>query len=451
MAEVFNMNHALPPNPPWGRLQTLRRMAADDTTFFRSLHENYGDIVSFRLPNTRYCAVSSVDAAHEALVEKVELLGVHHPRTAFDFVKSKCLARTQIGDEHRRLTKLVEGGLTPDRMNAFRRIAVSETACLTHELQEGKTIDGRELFERFTWNALAACLIGGGQGLAEAAIPALTALKLNWIAAALGLYPLIRKLPLPHDLKARRRIRALDEATYECIRAARTSDGNGESLIAHFVKATEDGSADWSFANDEEIRDEAYGILFGAFDHPTRALTRSPFHLARNPKVRSRLEAEVKQVVGDRPINGKDLDRLPYARAVCMELLRVHPAGALLAPRKAMKDLTLGGYLVPKGTLVVVTVDVINHRSDYWEDPGEFRPERWQESSGCPHQDAFLTFSMEPRRCRGEDLATAVIVAGLACIAQSWRLDPVPGASPTPGLKPGGFGGPVPFVVSRTT
>ena len=446
------MKHALPPSPPWGRLQTLRRMAADDTTFFRTLHEDYGEVVSFRLPSTRYCAVSSVEGAREALVDKVEFLEVHHPRTAYDFVKSKCLARTQIGDEHRRLTELVRGGLTPDHVDGFRRLAAAETACLADELQEvqeGKTVDGRRLFERFTWNALAACLLGGGQGLADAAIPALKALKLNWISAALGFYPVIRKLPLPHDLKARKKIRPLDEATYESIRKARNSGGDGASLVAHFVRATENGTADWSFANDEEIRDEAYGILFGAFDHPTRALTRSPFHLAANPEVRSRLEAEVTQVAGDRPLQGEDIDRLPYTRAVCMELLRFHPAGALLAPRKAMKDLVLGGYHVPKGTLVVVTVDVINNRTDYWEDPAEFRPERWLESNGCPHGDAFLTFSMEPRHCRGVDMAAAVIVAGLARVAQNWRLDPVPGEAPTAGLMPGGFGGPVPFVVSR--
>ena len=363
-------------------------------------------------------------------------------------MKSDCLARTQVPEEHRRLRELILTAFTPERIAALQQTCAAEAALLRNELLEGQTVDARKKFENYTWNAMATALIGGGRGMARTMLPALTALKLNWILLAVGLEGLGR-LPLPHDLRARRRIRPLDKVVYTCIREVRASGGDGTSLISHLVRATEEGSADWSFANDREIRDEVYGILLGALDHPIRALTQSTFLLARNPNVRDRLEAEVRQVVGNRRLRGEDLDHLTYTHAICKELLRLHPAGTLLTPRKALEDCTLGGYLIPRGTLVIVGVNVVNRRPDIWDDGDAFRPERWENADACPH-DAFLTFSVEPGRCRGIDLATAIIVSGLAATAQTWRLEPVADTPPAAGLRAGGFGGPVPCLVSRS-
>lgn len=443
------MNRSMPPSPPWGRLRTLRRMAAGDAAFFRSLHESHGDVVCFELPHQKHCAVFSVDAIHEVLVDKIGSFEVHHPRTAFEVVQSDCLARTLVADEHRRLRELILTAFTPERTAAFQQVCAAEANRLSDEFQQGQTVDARKKFESFTWNAMATCLIGGGRGMAEAMLPALTALKLNWIMSAVGLGTLLGRLPLPHDLWARRKVRPLDQVAYKCIReASRASDAHRSSLISHLVRATEEESADWSFANDREIRDEIYGILLGALDHPIRVLTQSTLRLARNPKVRDRLEAEVEQVLGNRQLRGEDLNHLTYTHAVCKELLRLHPAGTLLTPRRALEDCTLGGYLIPRGTLVIVGVDVVNQRPDYWGDGDTFRPDRWENADGCPH-DAFLTFSMEPRRCRGVDLATAIIVSGLAAVAQTWRLEPVSDTPPSAGLKPGGFRGSVPCLVTR--
>lgn len=375
----------------------MRQMAADYIGFFRWLHQEYGDIVYFEVPNARHCVVFSADLVHEALVEKAEILQVHSPKMAFEVIQSPCLPRTPLGDEHRRLRRFILTAFTPERMHGFRQVSATEAVRLGDRLRPGEAVDIRREIERFTWKALTTCILGGGRELDPAVgLPTLRALKLSFIVLAMPAYSLLRKLPLPHDIKARKAIKALDALTYEAIRAARSANADGASLISHLVQAAELGAGDWSFGSDREIRDEAYAMLFGALDGPIHPLTHLPFQLRRNPAARERLEAEIDGVAGDRPLEAADLDRLPYTHAVFKELLRLHPAAPLLVPRMATEDCELGGYSVPKGTLVEVGVQAMHRRPDYWEDSETFHPDRWLDGQACP-RNAYVPFSLEPR------------------------------------------------------
>ena len=445
------MNRQLPPGPAEGKVRTIRRMMDDYVGFFHWLHENYGDIVYFQMPTSKHCAVFATDMVEELLVEKTDALQVLHPRTAFEAMQAPCLARMPAGEEQGRLGELVRAAFTPERTKALKQIAAEEAHRLADGLEEG-SVALRERLARFTFNALTMSILGGGRELSlDVALPALKAVKLNFIVFTLPGYSLLRKLPLPHDMKARKAIRALDEVTYKSIAAARTSDANGASLISHLVQASERGESAWNFADDSEIRDEAYGMLFGGLDGPVHALAHAHYYLTWNPEVRERLEAEVQQVVGDRPLAGEDLDRLPYTHAVCKELLRLHPPAPLLAPRQAVEDTTLGGYFIPKGTLVDLIIHVIQRRPDYWEDNETFRPERWLNGAqGCP-RNGFIPFSVGPKMCQGADIGTDLIVSGLAALAQRWRLAPESDEFPPDGLGAGTLGGPVAVTVTSRT
>lgn len=445
------MSKQLPPGPSEGKIRTMRRMMDDHIGFFHWLHENHGDIVYFKLPTGKHCAVFRADLAEELLVEKTDSLKVLHPRTAFEVMQAPCLARMPAGEEQGRLKDLIRSAFTPERTGALKQVVADEANHLADGLEEG-SVDFRGELERFTFNALTMSIIGGGRELSpDTALPTLKAVKLNFIVFAMPGYSLLRRLPLPHDMKARKAIRALDEVTYDAIAAARRSDAWSSSLISHMVQATDRGESDWKFGDDSEIRDEAYGMVFGALDGPVHALTHAPYHLSWNPEVRERLEREVERVVGDRPLAGEDLDRLSYTHAVCKELLRLHPPAPLLVPREAVEDTTLGGYFIPKGTLVDLVIHVIHRRPDYWGDSESFRPDRWLDGGQeCP-RNGFIPFSIEPKKCRGADLATDIIVSALAALARRWRVAPESDAFPPAGLGAGAFSGAVPATVTART
>jgi len=167
-----------------------------------------------------------------------------------------------------------------------------------------------------------------------------------------------------------------------------------------------------------------------------------PHYLSRNPEVRARLEEEVDGVAGDRPLCAEDLERLPYAEAVFNELLRLQPAAPLLVPRRAVRDTSLGGYFIPRGTLVEVVTHVMHRRVEHWRDGEEFRPERWLEGQACP-RGVYMPFGLEPRGCRGIPLGMAVLVSGLAALVRKWRLEPASAELPADGLEVGILSSPI--------
>lgn len=70
---------------------------------------------------------------------------------------------------------------------------------------------------------------------------------------------------------------------------------------------------------------------------------------------------------------------MPYLAAVIKESLRLHSPVPLL-PREAIKDTKLG-YNVAAGTQVIVCPWAISRDPNIWENPEEFQPERFLDSS----------------------------------------------------------------------
>lgn len=428
--------------------------------FFHWLHENYGEVVRFRLPGRDHCALFSGDIAREMLVDKAEVLRIVHPRTSFEVCQADGLARMPAGAAQGRLAELVRASFSPERARVHAQVAAEEAALMAEGLTEGM-VDIRRTAERFVWNVLATSVLGEGRELDLAVVaPAIRAVKLNFLLFSLPGYGLLRRLPLPQDLKARKAIRPLDAVANGAIEKARTSDVADASVISHLVWATESGESGWRFANDREIRDEAYVMMLRGMDTPIFALAHAPYHLGRDARVRRGIEEEVDRVVGDRPLSGEDLRRLSWTRSVCMEILRLYPPGALLPPREAMEDCTLGGFHIPKGTYVDLFIRVIHHRSDYWEDADMFRPERWLDGGEGPGEgprdqcprDRFMPFSIGPKECLGQGLAMDILVAGLAALSRRWRLAYDGEDFPLlPGLELGALNGAVPVTATPRT
>ncbi|KAJ0099775.1 hypothetical protein Patl1_22008 [Pistacia atlantica] len=86
---------------------------------------------------------------------------------------------------------------------------------------------------------------------------------------------------------------------------------------------------------------------------------------------------------GRKWIKEDDLQKLPYLKAVVLEGLRRHPPTYQAAtPHAVTEDTELGGYLIPKGTTVNFLIADMGRDPNVWEDPVEFKPERFLFSHG---------------------------------------------------------------------
>ncbi|KAL9240061.1 hypothetical protein vseg_014322 [Gypsophila vaccaria] len=149
--------------------------------------------------------------------------------------------------------------------------------------------------------------------------------------------------------------------------------------------------------------------------------------LLRHPQALQRAQQEVDQVIGqERIMNEDDLVNLPYLQALIKETLRMHPPTPLMLPHCANSNIKIGGYDVPKDTIVHVNVWAIGRDPDIWTSPHEFRPERFLEEDVDikGHDFRLLSFGSGRRVCLGTQLGLNLVMLMLGRLLHhfDWSL-----------------------------
>lgn len=132
--------------------------------------------------------------------------------------------------------------------------------------------------------------------------------------------------------------------------------------------------------NEEEIVSLCSEFLNGGTDTTATALQWIMANLVKKPEIQERLYEEIKSVVaGDeaKEIEEEEAHKMPYLKAVVLEGLRRHPPGHFVLPHSVTEDTVLGGYKVPKRGTVNFMVAEIGRDPAVWDDPMEFKPERF--------------------------------------------------------------------------
>ena len=428
MSGSSNGTQPLPPGPQGRRLRNYYMRLFRYREFMEQLQQEYGNIVYYELPlNLRCCVVFDPDMARDVLVTQASNflpwpLDLHEPNK---LMEHGCLSVLS-GEEHRGRKELMAAALAPERLDAYGRIISEHALGFRERLRPGQTVDLKSEVERYVSDAVVGAVLGREVDHKHVMRIA-KLLRAGILLDYIPLGELVKKLALTPPTAE------LDAAIYASIRRAHDSSSKGSDLVSHLVRAADQGPSKWFYGNDRALRDEI--IVYIAFtDAPTAAMCMALYHLARNRVMRSRLEQEVADVLGNRPAESADFGRLPYLHAIFKETLRLEPPPYVMPAKGAVEDAVVGGCRIPKGTLMHVGMRGIHHKSEHWEHAGEFRPERWLDGSrpdgpACPAH-AYIPFGSGPHDCSGQELAAMVFVFGLASIVQRFTIEPVSPRSP---------------------
>lgn len=101
-------------------------------------------------------------------------------------------------------------------------------------------------------------------------------------------------------------------------------------------------------------------------------------------------------------------------------------------PHRALRDTTLGGYDIPKDTIVFAGLNAMHHSKEVWGDPENFRPERFLNASGKLDlkKDFSLPFGAGRRLCAGETFARNTMFLTIAALLQNFNLKPAKEGKP---------------------
>ena len=150
-------------------------------------------------------------------------------------------------------------------------------------------------------------------------------------------------------------------------------------------------------------------------------------YLVVYPEVQARLHTELDDVIGcGRLPRLADRVKLPYLESVIAEVLRLATIVPLSLPHKATRDTTLGGYDVPKGTMLITNTWAMHHDGNEWDRPYEFIPERFLGSDGkfqAAGVRSYLPFSAGRRVCLGESLAKTELFLVTSRLLHQFQLE----------------------------
>lgn len=154
--------------------------------------------------------------------------------------------------------------------------------------------------------------------------------------------------------------------------------------------------------------------------------------LMLRPDIQSKVHNELDKVVGSsRAVMEPDLMELVYLTAVIKEVLRLHPPGPLLSwARLAIADSVVDGYRVPAGTTAMVNMWAITRDPEVWNDPLEFKPERFL--SEAPNLEfsvlgsdlRLAPFGSGRRSCPGKTLALTTVTFWIASLLHEFEFLP---------------------------
>jgi cytochrome P450 len=181
----------------------------------------------------------------------------------------------------------------------------------------------------------------------------------------------------------------------------------------------------------KQVRDEILTLFIAGHETTASGLAWALYLLAKHPAALAQAVAEADALPGP-GVGFDDLHALPFLLQVFKESLRMY-APIYLFGRQAMEDVTVGGYEIPCGKIVLISPYAVHHRADLWPDPDRFDPSRFlPEAEQVRSREAYLPFSGGTRTCIGNHFALMEGPIVLATLLRRMRFELAAGTVVTP-------------------
>ncbi len=409
-------------------LGVAMQLLDDPFTLIEKATIEYGGIVRLRIPGQRAFLLSDPDLVKFAFVETERAITKPPPLIhRVDLALGKGLV-TSTGDLWRRNRRIVNPVFTRERLAALEPL-IHQTAQATIDRWRDLTVlDVREEMGRALLELVIHGLFSASAEVLEqfdAVARSLLTLFKFVARQFVSAIPYDLYLPTPLRVRSEIRRRHIDRVIGEMVARRRESGEDHDDILGLLMSATDPETG--ASLTLPEIADEVRTMFLAGYETTASALVFAFHMLSRHPLVRRRLEAELDEVLGGRLPGIEDLPNLPYTLQVFHETMRLYPPAWLIG-REPVEDVELGGYLIPKGSLLFVSPWATHRSPRNWDAPLSFDPDRFApEKRGTYHRFAYIPFGGGSRKCVGTNLAMLEGPLLLAALAQHYRLDAIPG------------------------
>ncbi|KAE8700127.1 serine/threonine-protein kinase AFC2-like isoform X1 [Hibiscus syriacus] len=381
--------------------------------------------------------VSSVDMVRE-IVKNHDVSFSNKPRTtAVDFMFYECkgMGFAPYGDFWRQVKKMsVVELFSYQRVHSFQFVRDEEMELLINKIRstcgKGESINLSKMLVLVSSNIVSRCILShrseeeDGCSKFGELIRRLMVLftgfcigdlfpYMKWIDVLTGYIPSIKALSAE-----------LDALLNQVIEEHRAVESRKKDFVSIVMQLQKDGM--FEDLTQDNIKAILLDMFVGGTDTSATTAEWIMAELLRHPNAMKKVQQEVRNVVGNKSkVDQEDIAKMDYLKCVVKETLRLHPP-VVIVLRKTPASVKLRGFDIPSNTTVMINAWAIHRDPKWWENPEEFIPERFENSSiDFQGQDFhYIPFGFGRRGCPGMPFGVAsveYVIANLLCWFD-WKL-----------------------------
>ena len=339
--------------------------------FFKLLdkgHEQYGDVVRYRVINKIYHLLTHPDDIKHVLLS-------HKENYSRSLAQSSQLLHTVTGDsvisldgqawQQRR--RLCAPAFSSTSLKSYMPAIINCTQQAIRKWQNLDSLNIERALSSLTANIVGQTFFGAStnwdEGEFEQSIKQI--LKHHWQRIK-SPTDIVHKLPF----KGRRDFDKAMDYIRDIVQNILDQQHNidPQSLLAQLISAQEESHK----LSAEDLKNEIITFLLAGHETTTTALTWCFYLLAKHPEWQDRIAKEASDKL--RP-NSPNLD-MPKTKRFFQETIRLYPS-VWLIERHVIEDDVIQGYHIPKDSTIILS-SLTTHRDEkFWDNPQEFNPDRF--------------------------------------------------------------------------
>ena len=378
--------------------------------FMNQCRERYGRIFTIRLgPAQNVVMVGTPDLAKQALSQDPDILRAGATNGIFRPVVGSNSILLLDGDAHMRQRRILLRGLGASHAAQFVDQVREIAAARIGGWETGQQLKLHEEMEAISFASIMRVVFGESSDNSHTELRSLIPEMMDRCDSPFTLMPWFRRELAGSSPYARlmRVLDKIDRILFEVISERRADPMTQfrDDTVSLLIRAEhEDGSP----LDDQEVRDEILTMIMAGYETTTSGSAWALERLLRSPERLQRLTAELEEGRED-----------TYLEAVVKETLRARPVVPVVA-RHVTQPVELGGYMIPAGSILMVSIYLVHSDPDTYPDPDEFRPERFL--NGVPGDGAWIPFGGGVRRCLGARFAELEMKVILTQVLTTARL-----------------------------
>ncbi len=398
-----------------------------------------GDVYGFHLGPVPLVLFNKPQHIQSILVEHAE-----------DFYKGRLMHKAFSGNGlfvsegafHHGQRKLIAPPFQPRHIATYADTMTHYTEQLQQEWSDGAVIDLNQEMISLTMSIIGKALFDADVfSETDELGAAMATIYEHVVHIASSLYTPPLSWPTPRNRRMLRAVQLIEDRIQRMIDERRRNPDQRNDFLSILLQAKDE---DGSEMDDRQVMDECTTLFSAGHETTASTLSWAWYFLCQHPDIYQQVQHEVDSVLQGRTPTYTDLAHLPLCLQVFKETMRIYPPAASII-REALHDITIDGYLLPKGTTVLISPYTLHRNPACFPDPEKFIPQRFtsEQEKQLPRY-AYIPFGAGPRICIGNYFALMEGQLLLATLAQRVTFTLVPGQTIQPDpihnltLRPGG-------------